>query len=143
MSGYELTAFGPVPLGTPYLDPKLVSPEQAAKFVVRADYGNGDSRVLPMEEAAKTQVLTPPPVVVAPQPPPSAKVAQAAAAPAVPAAAGASLGSVIKAAKSRVKDIKAELEHHRVLQKELAELERLLKAAKQKPTSVRPLRSVG
>jgi len=53
-----------------------------------------------------------------------------------------SCGSVIKAARSRVKEIKAELRRMGALKRELDELERLLKAAKQKPEPrVRALRS--
>jgi|1185.fasta_scaffold00702_4 hypothetical protein len=51
-------------------------------------------------------------------------------------------GAVIKAARDRVKAIRVELKRHAALQRELAELERLLKAAKQKPEpKVRALRA--
>ncbi len=50
--------------------------------------------------------------------------------------------AVIAAAKARVKEIRAELKNKRALERELAELERLLKAAREKPKStVRALRS--
>lgn len=49
---------------------------------------------------------------------------------------------VIKAARARVKEIRAELRTHAALQRELGELERLLRAAKQKPElKVRALRA--
>lgn len=49
---------------------------------------------------------------------------------------------VVKAARARAKDIRAELRHHETLKRELAELERLIAAAKQKPESkLRALRA--
>lgn len=50
--------------------------------------------------------------------------------------------AVVKAAKARIKELRAELRRMQALQKELAELERLVKAAREKPKSpVRALRS--
>lgn len=50
--------------------------------------------------------------------------------------------AVLKAARARTKEIRAELRRMKALQKELAELERLLKAARQKPQApVRALRA--
>jgi hypothetical protein len=49
-------------------------------------------------------------------------------------------GAVVKAAKARAKEIRVDLKRMRGLQKELAELERLLKAAREKPAKVQPLR---
>ncbi len=131
--GYELSPFGPVPIGTPYLDPEKASPEQitahAARYVVSADYGHG-----PIEQTQTPYaVLNPQPV--------SRVVTVALPTHPTPAT---SPRSVIKAARLRVKEIKSELKRMRALQSELGELERLLRAAKQKPTaSVRPIRSVG
>ncbi len=128
--GFELTAFGAVPLGTKYLDPAKTSLEEAAQYVVRPDYGNDDSAPVAASQA---------PVSSTPRAP-AVAAQQRAAAP----APVASPGNVIASAKARVKELRAELRRMKSLQKELAELERLLKAAKQKPTaSVRPLRSVG
>lgn len=51
---------------------------------------------------------------------------------------------VIAAARARVKEIRAELKRMNALKRELGELERLLKAAREKPTnSVRALKRVG
>jgi len=131
MTGFELTAFGPVPIGTPYLNPATTTPEQAAAYVVRPDYGNEATFAIGTPEAAQVASVAPPVVQAPPR-------RAAAVAPAT------SPKSVIASAKARVKQIKAELKRLRSLQSELGELERLLKAAKQKPTpSVRPLRSVG
>lgn len=43
---------------------------------------------------------------------------------------------VVKAARARVREIRAELKHHKRLQSELAELERMLAAARSKPKAV-------
>lgn len=57
---------------------------------------------------------------------------------------GSGPGAVLKAAKARIKALKRELRQVPKLEKELAELERLVAAAEQKPTpKVRPLRSTG
>lgn len=49
---------------------------------------------------------------------------------------------VVRAAKARAKEIRAQLKAHEALKRELAELERLIKAAKQKPEpKVRALRA--
>lgn len=126
MSGFEMSPFGMVPIGTPSLN--NATPEFAAQFVVKADYGNGETFTITTPESAKVAAL------------PAAPAKRAAPAVAV----ATSPRSVIAAAKARVKQIKTELKRMRALQNELGELERLLKAAKQKPTpSVRPLRSVG
>lgn len=58
-----------------------------------------------------------------------------------PAMAAASIAplrpaDVVKAAKARAKEIRAELKAMRKLQKELAELDRLIAAAKQKPVAL-------
>lgn len=122
--GFELSPFGPVPIGTPYLNPATVTPEQAALLVVRADYGNDSAR----------PSLTPETVAPTPRP----------VEPRRPVAA-TSPRSVIASARARVKEIRAELKRMRALQTELGELERLLKAAKQKPSStyIRPVRNAG
>lgn len=124
MSGFEMSPFGMVPIGTPSLH--NATPEMAAQFVVKADYGNEDaaSRVSTSTTGLKYEVVT-------------AKAVTSVVKPASPR-------TVIAGARARVKEIKTELKRMRALQSELSELERLLKAAKQKPTpSVRPLRSVG
>jgi hypothetical protein len=127
MSGFEMSPFGMVPIGTPSLEG--ATPEMAAQYVVHADYGHN---VVPSETAG-------PPVIAKPATPVNYAIVRK---PAPNAAT--SPGSVVKAARARVKEIKAELRRLKALQSELGELERLLKAAKQKPTaSVRPLRSVG
>ncbi len=48
---------------------------------------------------------------------------------------------VVRAAKARAKDIRAELRHMKALQKELTELERLIAAAKKPVAAVRPIES--
>lgn len=50
---------------------------------------------------------------------------------------------VVKQAKSRLKDIKAELKYHDRLKKEAAELERLIAAAKEKPSNLRSIKRAG
>lgn len=121
MSGFEMSPFGAVPIGTPSL--KNADPAFAAQFVVKPDYGNGETFTLGTPESATL---------------PAAPKQQARL------ASPTSPRSVIAGARARVKEIKTELKRLRALQTELGELERLLKAAKQKPTpSVRSLRSVG
>lgn len=122
--GYELTSFGPVPIGTPYLNPDTVSFEEASRHVVHPDYGNDAPAKTFTSQAAAL------PIVVRPK---------------VTARVATSPRSVIAGARARVKEIRAELKRMRALEKELGELERLLKAAKQKPSStyIRPLRNAG
>ena len=51
-------------------------------------------------------------------------------------------GDVVKAARARIREIKTELKAHAKLKRELAELERLVKAAKEKPrASIRAIDS--
>ena len=50
-------------------------------------------------------------------------------------------GQLIKAARARLKELKAELKRMKLVQREHDELERLLKAAKKKPAKVQSLRS--
>lgn len=50
---------------------------------------------------------------------------------------------VVRAAKARIKEIKSELRNHGALKRELAELERLVQAAKKPVASVRELRRSG
>lgn len=65
-------------------------------------------------------------------------------APVAPVTNVTSPRAVIASAKARVKELKTELKRMKALQRELAELERLLKAAREKPSaSVRPIRRVG
>ncbi len=70
-------------------------------------------------------------VVPPPRPPASALVQPAAAARAVKASADDPLkpGAIVKNVRARIKAIRAELKSHAALTRELAELERLLKAA--------------
>jgi hypothetical protein len=48
---------------------------------------------------------------------------------------------VVRAAKARAKDIRSELRHMKALEKELAELERLIAAAQKPVAAVRPIDS--
>ena len=50
-------------------------------------------------------------------------------------------GNLIKAAKARIRDIRAELRNKKRLERELAELERLVAAAKKPLAAVRPIDS--
>lgn len=52
-------------------------------------------------------------------------------------------GAVVREAKRRIREIKAELKDHAKLKKELAELERLVKAAKEKPSNLRSIKRAG
>lgn len=119
MSGVELTPFGPVPLGTPYINPDT-DPALVAHLIVRPDFAAAPLLASPIE----------PQPVYAIQ-----RRARVEAKPIKP-------GTLLQAVRLRIKEIKSELKRHAALQSELSELERLLKAAKQKPI-VRPLRSVG
>lgn len=123
--GFELTPFGAVPIGTPYLNPDTTTLEQVQHLVVHADYGHNAAPV------STTPVLVRPPVA------PLVAVSKAPFVTMSPRA-------VVKAARVRVKELRSELKRMKALQAELAELERLLKAAKTKPSaSVRPIRGVG
>lgn len=75
----------------------------------------------------------------APQAPERAPVA----APQKRAASTIGPRDVVRAAKARIKDIKAELRTHAALKRELAELERLVAAAKKPVATVRELRRSG
>lgn len=127
--GFELSPFGPVPIGTPYLNPDTTSLEAVASLVVRPDYGNDNQR-----ETLTPHTVTAAPVIRSVQPRAAQQTAPA-----------TSPRSVIQSARARVKQIRAELKRMRALQNELGELERLLKAAKQKPsiTHIRPVRNAG
>jgi hypothetical protein len=123
--GYEMSFLGAVPIGTPYIDPQKPVPDHVAALVVTLS-----ERATP--EPARTQLVQPlppkqPATVVAPT-------------PTVPIA---SPRSVLNAARARVKQIRAELKNKRALERELAELERLIKAAREKPSNVRALKRVG
>jgi hypothetical protein len=81
-------------------------------------------------------------------PPPRAAVAKAAPAVVLPAPASArasapaiSPRTVLKAARARVKEIKAELKRMRGLQTELGQLERMLAATKKPLASLTPINS--
>jgi len=129
MSGFEMSAFGPVPIGTPYLDPKT-DPSLVAHLIARPEFATAVNEPAPVVPAfaAPAPRLAPNPVPIVP----------------APVVKPLKRGSLLKSVRARIKEIKAELKHHAQLKAELAELERLLQAAKQKPiASVRPLRSVG
>lgn len=124
--GYEMSFLGAVPIGTPYIDPQKPVPNHVAALVVTPS-----ERATP--EPVRTQLV---------QPLPQKQPAPVASAP--PSAAPiTSPRSVLKAARARVKQIRAELKNKRALERELAELERLIKAAREKPSNVRALKRVG
>ena len=113
--GFEFAGGAIVPLGTPYLG---ATDEPLPGAVTR--------------EAAAFVPPTP-----GQSPAPVASFASVAQPPSINGPR-----AVLKAACARVKEIRAELRRMKALQKELAELERLLKAARQKPQApVRALRA--
>lgn len=133
--GFELSAFGPVPIGTPYLNPDTITAEQVAHLIVTPDMVGAAPANRAHAEAAASRI------------PDAARyvpVRVGAEKPTKQVAAPTSPRGVVAAARARVKQIRSELKRMSSLKRELDELERLLKAAKQKPTvSVRPIRSVG
>lgn len=125
--GFEMSGFGAVPIGTPYLDPMKPLPAQLASLIVQP-VDKGGRRVRRQESEASEAL----PATPARQSP--------GAAPASPLTPR----GVLKAARERAKQIRAELKTKRALERELAELERLIRAAREKPTtSVRALKRVG
>lgn len=85
-----------------------------------------------------TQSQAPAPSVAAPVERPASAAPQASEKPLT------GPGEIVKAARARVKQIRAELKKHTALKKELAELERLIAAAKAKPApKVRSLKAAG
>lgn len=120
-----MSLFGAVPIGTPYLDPAQATLDRIASVVVTS------------EKRAERVTQTPRQAV---QPSPVAQTQPRTSKPVDPIT---SPRAVIKAAKARVKQIRAELKNKRALERELAELERLIKAAGEKPSNVRALKRVG
>lgn len=127
--GYEMSFLGAVPIGTPYIDPQKPVPDHVAALVVRPS-----ERTTPEPIA---QQLVQPTAMRAPVAQPVATASIAAAEPVT------SPRGVIKSARARVKQIRAELKNKRALERELAELERLIRAAREKPSNVRALKRVG
>ena len=117
---FEFTELGIVPLGA------SMAP------------GGNQSWGLAALAATASEATQPPPIAPVAAPPAASTVA-------APIAQPKPLGGprdVIRAARERVKVIRAELKTHEALKRELGELERLLKAAKQKPEpKVRALRA--
>lgn len=123
--GYEMSLFGAVPIGTPYLDPAQSSPDRIASVVVASEKRS--------ETVTQTPQQAVQPSSVAPTTSRHTKLADPITSP----------RAVIKAAKARVKQIRAELKNKRALERELAELERLIRASREKPSNVRALKRVG
>jgi hypothetical protein len=120
MSGFQFTPWGIEPINGG--QPAVRSPEAEP----------------PDAEAIAPAVAAPAPVTA----PSAAPVTAPSAAPVPRAVIATSPRGVVAAARARIKEIKAELRHKRRLERELAELQRLVKAAKSKPQpSVRALRT--
>lgn len=119
-TGFQFSPFGILPLGT------SVAPDsdQHAPAAIRS----------------LAVVPTPPPLVSPARPGQPERIGALAAA--TQPVVASSPRAVVKAAGARVKQIKVELRRMAALKKELDELERLLRAAKQKPEPrIRALRT--
>lgn len=109
--GFEFTPFGLVPLGT------------QAGLGSNVDFHPG----------ALTQQSATPSLSEAAQPPQPSVTTVSRAERKPPVASVMTPGALLKAAKSRAKDIRSELKRMKALQAELTELERLIAAAKGRP----------
>jgi hypothetical protein len=132
--GYEYTIGGIIGLGD--RAPVPLSEYSGAALPIRDD--DGEPVVAGQPTTAERARLLPeraPALSVAPRqlPPPGATP---------PTESFLSPRGVLKAARARAKAIRVELRQHEALKRELAELERLIQAAKQKPEpKVRALRA--
>lgn len=121
-AGFQYTPFGMLPLDQAVPTSTTEHPGAVLEVHRDAPTAEGDSHPVKQAEPVKRAEKRAPAIASAPLTP----------------------GALVKQARARVREIKAELRRMRALEKELAELERLIRAAKQRPQSnVRALRSAG
>jgi hypothetical protein len=102
--------------------------------IAALDCGSADDKSERVAQSLRQNVIAPPAATV-----PLAAQRK----PQKPVKPGFGPGQVVRSAKERIRVIKAELKHHEALKRELAELERLVSAAKRPVAIVRDIRRSG
>ena len=122
MAGYEMTPEGLRPMGESQPAPKVIAGGALINSIRAGVKADGEA-----QQSLPHPQMQPQPKATKPNKPEPM--------------AGLGPRGVIKAAKARINELKRELRRHEKLKAELAELERLVEAAKTPPAPVRALRA--